>query len=103
MEDMEIKGLLSCSQAEELFEREAVLIKDGDAIPAARAAQLLGETPVSYAMTQEKSDHLLLRRVYANETTLVSFLTWPGFALAVTYHNAILQAEKENPGKAVQV
>ena len=33
---------------------------------------------------------------------MVEFLPWPGFSLAVTYHNAILQAEKENPTKAQQ-
>lgn len=99
MEDMGIKGFLNEEQAEELFHREAVLIKNDDAIPAARAVQLLGATPVSYAMVQHKSDHLLLHRVYTNETTLVNFLTWPGFSLAVTYHSAILQAEKENPRK----
>ena len=42
MEDMEIKEMLNGDKAEELFNSEAVLLDDRDAIPATRAEELLG-------------------------------------------------------------
>ena len=98
-EDMEIKGLLNCDQAEELFYREAAYINDDDAIPVVRAADLLGASAAAYAMTianrKEESGCLVSWRLFRDSRTTVDFLTLRGFMVAVTYHNAIVQAARE--------
>ena len=105
MEDMEVKELLSYDKAEELFFREAAYINDDDVIPAVRTAELLGASAAAYAMTianrKDESGCLISWRLFRDSAT-VDFLTLRGFLVAVTYHNAMIQAEKENPGKAVQ-
>ena len=114
MDGMEVKELLSSDQAEELFSRESALIDGDDLIPLLRASELLGASAVAYVkvFANRKIEHTgpLLKKwsvnivggVLVDKAVDVDFLTWPGFSLAVTYHNATLQAEKENPGKAVQ-
>ena len=110
MEDMEIKGLLNSDQAEELFNKEAIMISERDAVPVARAVELLGGDAVlcvklyanKYDGKGKDGGPLLLSWIALDGKTEVKFLTWPGFVLAVTYHNVFVQDERENPGKAVQ-
>lgn len=111
MEEMECKKMLNEEQANALFNSNAVLIYDNDRVPVSRAVELFGVEPVKYVGTyadtclkegiKSRGNSFFVSWYLAGKVTL-EFLTLDGFMLAVTYHNAILQAEKENPPKAVQ-
>ena len=102
--------MLNEEQAETLFYSNAVLINGEDMVPVSCATDLLGATSVAYSRViaeraiKEKGESCreqFFTSWNLTDGTGIEFLTQHGFFLVVTYHNIILQAEKENPSKSV--
>ena len=92
----EIKKMLNRDEALELFDREAVFINGHDVVPASRAAELFGAEIVDninvYESNRKDGEDRFLYSWGTVNLERVSFLTWRGFIIAVTYHNAGIEA-----------
>ena len=103
--------MLNDHQMEELFDRECVLICGRDAVPEARAVELLGIDAVRSAKLHKNMRNPDDKEYYGDGSDLyrvwvlpdggeVRFWLLRGFDLIVTYHNVYLQAEKEAAASA---
>lgn len=92
---MEITTTLNLASAKALFEQNAILWETKDLIPTKRAEELLGETAVNFVCYNEATK--LNKQLYSNDKQgiEISFLTWRGFSVAVTYHNLCILEQDE--------
>lgn len=103
---MQITKVMNKAEATELFEKEAVLLTNCDAIPFYRAAELFGEEAGVFFDRYIGSEYLTLGRDYSglgactSERPFVEYLYKPGFLKLVTEHNywIILKAHEESEG-----
>ena len=110
MEEMECKEMLNNEQTNKLFDDNAVLISGDDVIAVDRVVELFGATPVACVKVHANRYHKrnsedlddFLTSWTTPDGTKVEFMTCHGFLLAVTYHNTMLQAEKEKSHRSVQ-
>lgn len=80
------KTILSKSQADALFQREAVLIGNRDVVPESRLADLLGAEAVKHTKRLPGASAALWN-AYGIGGASVSYFTYRGFLEAVTYSN----------------
>lgn len=87
------------AQAQALFEENAILFGDRDAVPKATVTALLGQAAVNYVLWADTAGSG--RKGYYNGIgmnehikPLIEYITLAGFMQAVTYNNAILTAQE---------
>ena len=83
---------LNKAQALALFEENAILFGDRDAVPETTAAALLGRPAIDYLMAEDKTGSRgFWNAIGMNDhiPSLVTYITFAGFMRAVTYNNAL--------------
>lgn len=91
---------LNRAQAQALFEENAILFGDRDAVPEKTAAALLGQAAIDYVLWEDRTGtggHKgYWNAIGMNDyiKPLVKYITLSGFLRAVTYNNATLVTQE---------
>mgnify|MGYP000000842266 FL=1 len=102
-----IEKMLNQTEANELFENEAILLCGRNAIPYYRVVELFGETAAIFIESNQKYNGYLTGGLDYNscgacteKRPLLSYLLKPGFLKVVSEHNYFiaLQKHKESNG-----
>lgn len=87
------KTILSKSQADALFQREAVLIGNRDVVPESRLADPLGAEAVKHTKGLPGAGAALWNAYGMGDGRSLPYFTYRGFLEAVTYNNLQLLAD----------
>lgn len=107
---MQITKVMNKAEATELFEKNAVLLTNCDAVPFYRAAELFGEEAGKFFDRCINSEYLTLGRDYSglgactSERPFVEYLYKPGFLKLITEHNywiILKEHEKSEGGRII--
>lgn len=96
-----IKELLNKGQAEALFQKEAVMMGNSDAVPYFRMVELFGEPAARFMERSQRGDGYLAPGKDWNgagacsaERPFMRYLYKPGFMKVVSEHNYLLTCEE---------